>query len=157
MTPPQTCNSEEDFERLFNLLAEIPSFTGKGEVPKMMRWFSTNSCFKFYKEEFWVLKMVLEHTYGADGGDGDDLAEEDDGMDLARVLRLNPRKEFQALRAGTGGLKLAQKLVRMWLHRTIRVYYYGTKACWSWYTEMCKDVKTPQDNLNYIRKVQTVK
>ena len=54
-----------------------------------------------------------------------------------------------------GGFKLAQRLLNWWLHSYIRVYYYGTKQCWTWFTYQCKHVRTPQQGLKFFIRQAT--
>ena len=58
------------------------------------------------------------------------------------TLKINdiPKKELSALQSPNGGLELAQKIMGQWLLSMILIYYYATKATWTWYTEQRKAV-----------------
>jgi len=60
-----TVESLEDRAALFSSLAELPSFTRKGVAPKMMRWFSVNDLWEERSQEFYALKMILQHCSGS--------------------------------------------------------------------------------------------
>ena len=60
-----TVESPEDRAALFSSLAELPSFTRKGVAPKMMRWFSVNDLWEERSQEFYALKMILQHCSGS--------------------------------------------------------------------------------------------
>ena len=53
--------SESMREEAFNALPRMQSFSTKGPLGKMMRWFSWNNCAEFHLPEFWGIGFVLEH------------------------------------------------------------------------------------------------
>lgn len=81
---------------------------------------------------------------------GEDEAGPDDGeADPAAAMHKDPRKELSAMKAQTGGLKLAAKLLCPWLRKHASMYCAATKSVWTWYTHQVKHVKTPADGLAY--------
>ena len=145
MKPCGPCSTDEDFEALWDKMPELETFCAKTENPKAMRWFSVNSCCEDNFEEFWPLKMVMGYDQVGDecADDGVDEPFEDPSALAAR----NPRAELKELKSATGGLKLARKLLTPWLHSTIRVYFWGSKATWTMFTEQCKPGKIPKQQL----------
>ena len=53
-------NSEADYERLYKSLARLNSFTSKGPVGKLMRWFAWNQQCQFHIDERAALEMLLD-------------------------------------------------------------------------------------------------
>ena len=53
------CDSREDMQRVFGLLAKLPSCTESGPVLKLARWLSIQEVWKYYRKEMWGLKLVL--------------------------------------------------------------------------------------------------
>ncbi len=86
---------------------------------------------------------TLSHT--ARQKDGPDAS----SADPADAMNADPREELRALRATTGDMPLAEKLLTPWLRRTMNIYYCGTKSLWSWYTEQVAKVKNTADGLRY--------
>ena len=108
-----------------------------------MRWFSANGSFKENFPEFWLLKMILQFFYKGEQLDEEEYA------DPAAASNKDPRKELNALRATQGGLKLGLRLLTGWLHTHTRVFYFGAKATWSFYTDQRLNCKAPRDRLLY--------
>ncbi len=113
-------------------------------IVQFPRWFSINQVFEELHQEFWAFRMILRHSQGDGPPDVLESVE-----DPARLMHKDPKKELQALKSSAGGLVLAERLLTPWLHNRIRIYCYGTKACWTWYTEQVKHVKTPAEGLAY--------
>jgi hypothetical protein len=148
------CSTEAENEALFRAVATLPSFHLKESCPKLGRWFSWNQCFDEQGKEFWALKMLLEsHLEEEDDGETvEDLIVQRRDL-LAAGREMDPRAELAALRnAGNGGLRLAYRLMTAELHQDARILYTVTGACWAWYTQQVKTVKTPtQAFLNSAR------
>ena len=53
------------------------------------------------------------------------------------------------MRAATGGMPLAEKLLTPWLRRAMNIYYCGTQSLWTWYTEQVTKVKNTAQGLQY--------
>ena len=138
-------STEEDHLAVFLKLADMASVCEKGAAPKMMRWFNINELWADRGQDFWALRMLLEFHHGGDGSEALDAAE-----DPGALMQSNPRKELRELRASHGGMKLAQKLLTPWLRTTMKLYYYGTKSSWTWYTEQVQHCKTPKQGIAYL-------
>ena len=122
--------TEQDFENLWESLAETRSCNQMCGNIKAMRWFATNSTFEEQGAEFWVIKLLLRHWFNK----GVPTPEDDAEVDPIEAFAKNPRKELAELRANSQGFELAEKLLTPWLHRNIRVYIWATRACWSWFS-----------------------
>ena len=68
-------------------------------------------------------------------------------MDPSVEANRRPKQEMQQLRANNGSMKLAMKLLTPWLHATSRVYYYASKAGWTFYTSHCRNGRNPTQQL----------
>ena len=96
---------------------------------------------------FWPLKMIMRYDMvGVFQGN----APPEEYIDPDILANRNPREELRELRANAGGWKLAEKLITPWLHATINVYYWGTRATWTFYTRHCRLGKTPAQNVARI-------
>ena len=143
---PPPC-ADADFERIWNLMPEMPGFSGKLEPIKLMRWFSANGRHKAESSSFWLTKMVLvDHLRG----EAEDIA--DLLADPSHIRGMTPKEELRQLKNHAGGFQLAEQVLCPWLHDTIRVYYYGTMAQWSKYTDHVQNNKGAKDNLARIIK-----
>jgi len=129
----------QDHERIFETLAELPSFKNKGATPKMMRWFSVNEMWDDRRREFWSLKLILQHASSSEDGPQAEV------FDPASIREGNAKKELAALKAKHGGLSLAEKLITPWLRSRMKIYTAATRPSWTWYTEQVTTVKTPRD------------
>jgi len=89
------------------------------------------------------------------GADCDDNRADEPFEDPSARAARNPIAELKELKSANGGWKLARKLLTVWLHSTIRVYYWGSKATWTMFTDQCTHGKTPKDQL--IRYVKWAK
>ena len=138
----ESASTNEDFENLWGLLDELKSFTNKLGNPKAMRWFSLNDSCKDHFPEYWPLKMVMRFNSTTW-----DTPQEGTYVDPAISSQRNPREELRHLRANSGGWKLAEQIMTPWLHATIRVYYWATKATWYFYAQHCDVGKTPTQNI----------
>lgn len=138
------CYTEDDMSAMWDMLPDL--WITKEAAPKMMRWFSFNQAFHERASWFWPTKMILTHHLRRTQPEVGTME------DPAHVMQRDPRKELQALKASMGGLALAEKLLNPWLHFAIRVYYYGTKASWTWYTEQRTRVKNCDASLRFLLK-----
>ena len=81
--------------------------------------------------------------------DPDNNGLEFDDLDAAAKEK-SPRAQLAALKAAGGGLKLAYKLMSEKLWRHAKILYIAQRACWTWYTEQVKRVKTPAQGMRDI-------
>ena len=139
--------SDEDHEALRLAVACLPSYSRKGSLPKLGRWFSWNGCAHEQMPEFHASKMLFEHHL--DSGELDpDLADAFDGL-VAAGKAPTPAAQLAALKNVSGGLSLAYKLMSSSLHAHAKILYYVSKPCWDWYVTQVTEVKTPADGLRY--------
>ena len=141
--------TEQDNIQLYEMLKSMSSFTKKGPMCKLMRWFSFNESAKAYHGctsesgevtgQLWALKMVLEHHFEIAPDDGDAAPQP-----VLPVSEADPQEELRKLKAQTGALRLAPKLINednLWVLDLVMTvseaswYTYGTKA------KHCKSVE----------------
>jgi hypothetical protein len=60
-----------------------------------------------------------------------------------------PQAELAAMKQVDGGINLAYKLMSTALRDHCRVLLIASKACWDWYTDQVKNVKSPRDAIKY--------
>ena len=140
--------SEADFDQLWQSLIDIPGFMTKLENVKPSRWFSTNGRFVAERTGFWPLKMVLgHHLFGAAASDRVD--------DEYTPVHRNAKKDMAELRAASagGGFLLAEKLLTHWLHDHIRIWFYATKASWTFYDTQIDEVKNSKHAVAFFVKM----
>jgi hypothetical protein len=141
------CMSDEDHEALWAAVACLPTYSQKGSLPKLGRWFSWNGCAHEQMPEFHATKMLFEHHL--DSGQLDpDLADAFDGL-VAAGEAATPAAQLAALKNTSGGLSLAYKLMSSSLQAHTKILYYVAKPCWDWYVAQVEGVKTPADGLRY--------
>ena len=138
--------TDEEQEAVWKHIATTSSFVQAGEDTKLGRWFSWNASAHKYLREFHTTKMLLEaHVPDIPDPDGDGVAWDD--LDALATSRGTPREQLSKLKATTGGLRLAYKLMHCSLHECLLVMYVATQAAWSWYTREVQEVKSPRQGL----------
>ena len=60
-----------------------------------------------------------------------------------------PQAELAAMKKVDGGINLAFKLMSTALRDHCRILLVASKACWDWYTDQVKHVKSPRDSIKY--------
>ena len=60
-----------------------------------------------------------------------------------------PAAELAAMKAASGGIRLAYKLMSSSLQCHIKILYVATQQLWTWYADQVATVKTPTDGFNY--------
>ena len=70
-----------------------------------------------------------------------------DDLDALATSQGTPREQLCKLKATTGGLRLAYKLMHASLHQVLLIMYIATQAAWSWYTREVQQVKSPRQGL----------
>lgn len=60
-----------------------------------------------------------------------------------------PQAELAAMKKVDGGINLAYKLMSTALRDHCRILLVASKACWDWYTDQVKHVKSPRDGIKY--------
>lgn len=145
------CDRSRLYQHLPNLAT---SFIHSKEMCKLGRWFSWNDCAKQQLGEFWVAKMLIEHFLASDGSQNtDETIVAFDNLDhVAR--KKTPQAELQALKSANGGLNLAYKLMTGECLQHARILYVCTKACWTWYAQNVKQVKSPKEGLEDLARLQ---
>ena len=148
-----TLDTEDDYKALFDTLAELPSFTSKGPVVKLMRWYAWWTSFDWLdtphgekrQAEYYATKMIYEHHLQSTSG-------EVIHTDMAALLSdqtLSPQDQLRRLKQATGGFKLAHKIMTDDLYSNARVLYSIGQATWSEHVFNVEKVKTPQDGLRH--------
>jgi len=142
------CDTAEDHEALWDAVAGLESFHNKLSMPKLGRWFAWNGCAHMQMKEFHATKMLFEHHL-EDSADSDEVETFDTESFEAAAKAETPQGELAALKASSGGLRLAYKLMSSSLQRHIKILYVATQQCWTWYADQVDKVKTPSQGLNY--------
>ncbi|CAK9091627.1 Probable ubiquitin-conjugating enzyme E2 23 (E2 ubiquitin-conjugating enzyme 23) (Ubiquitin carrier protein 23) [Durusdinium trenchii] len=97
--------SREDAEALFQSMKNLPSFTKKGPLVKLMRWFSFFESMAFLAGQFWVNKMIFQENLA-------DNPEKEEAEDFVLPEEeKDPAKELQELKKKQGSWTLAPKLI----------------------------------------------
>jgi hypothetical protein len=137
-------STEDEQHALWEAVANLPSFHHKLSAPKLGRWLSWNNCAHEHMPEFTATKMLFEYHLGQQP-DPDEVSTFNVDRDsiLAAGRAPNPRAELAALKRASGGLTLAYKLMSSDLQVHVKIAYTATQACWDWYTDEVKTVKTP--------------
>ena len=156
-------SSDEDQQRIWHLLPELASrelawdlpkvekwsFAQTPEFSKLSSWYSWNRSAKSQIPEFIATKMLYEfHLKGSVADPDDDPTDFTDLKEAGKVK--DPKKQLQAMRAATGGIALAYKLMNSQLLEMAKVMYCCTMAVWKAYGERTKKCKTPYHRLQYL-------
>jgi hypothetical protein len=104
------CDTAEDHEALWDAVAGLESFHNKLSMPKLGRWFAWNGCAHMQMKEFHATKMLFEHHL-EDSADPDEVETFDTESFEAAAKAKTPQAELAALKASSGGLRLAYKLM----------------------------------------------
>lgn len=123
-------------QQVFDMLAELESWTRKQSLVKQSRWFSWNESAHTHLKEFWASRMLLEWYFDGEV-DPDDLS----------------LGSFKLCRESLGGLKLAFKCLSTQVFESSCIVYICSQPCWSWYTNQVQNVKTSMDNLVYQKSM----
>ena len=129
--------TEDDWKLLFDDLSEV--LKNKIVTPKGQRWFSFNERWEAHGEDFWAMKYILRHYFGISNEivDGQD--------DSVANIYLTPKQELSELKSKEGAMKIGEKVMSNWLHDTIPIYFFGSKATWSWYNHQRSKVSSSFD------------
>ena len=129
--------TEDDWKLLFDDLSEV--LKNKIVTPKGQRWFSFNERWEAHGEDFWAMKYILRHYLGISNKivDGQD--------DSVANIYLTPKQELRDLQSKEGAMKIGEKVMSNWLHDTIPIYFFGSKATWSWYNHQRSKVSSSFD------------
>lgn len=137
-------DTDGDWDDLWSRFCEL--FTTKLSGVKQLRWFSTNEAFKDNGISFfWPLKLVLRHHFGRRPDEDPETFQ-----NPVAITKTSPAKELAALKANNNGLRVAERVLNPWTHFHIRVYAYGSKATWTWYTNCRKRVKSALEGVRYV-------
>lgn len=141
---------------VWDQLGSIKSFTRKGTLPKLSRWFSWNEAADEQAPSFNVLKLILRYHFG-DGTEIDpDLCQQKKELDQLAHLKSGEeeddkntmRKQFNILREKVGGgLKLAFHIMSNRLLQRIHVIRASCRPVWTWYSSSVKGLKNPADQV----------
>jgi hypothetical protein len=139
--------NDDDFLKIWNAMPEAKGYKTKEEPIKIMRWFSSNKHIKHERLAFWITKMLLVWEHGKIS---DDKVFVEYVNDPADIIHKDPRKELQQLRENKGGWQLAKELMTPHLLLYAKIYYWISKAQWTWYTTQCREITTPEQGLAYF-------
>ena len=106
----------------------------------------------FYNEAFeehgvsflWPLELILRHHFGRRHDENPESF-----RDPVAITMSSPSKELAALKSNLNGLKVAETVLNHWTHFHIRVYAYGSKSTWTWYTHIRKNVRSSVDGIRF--------
>ena len=134
----------EETQELFDELATMDSFTTKGPLIKLMRWFSWFESMAFCHGELIATKMILEHSSqvgGEKSGEEVDEAPKGNIKDDAEQLReLKKRK---------GSWKLAPQLITNKNLANKDIIMAVGKASWSLFASRAKEIVSPVHVLEF--------
>jgi hypothetical protein len=134
---------EAAYERLFDLLVDLPSYNFKGPVPKMMRWYAWWDGFQFHHAELWANKGILR--YSCQFADVDDIS-------VVKPVLQTPEAELRQLKSQSGGFKLAYRMITTELDYYSRGLFIVGQECWSTHASRAENIKTPKHAIkNYIK------
>ena len=131
--------SPEQRVKMFEAMRGMKSCQILGPLAKLMRWYSWWESNEFYSGECWMTRCLMLH------GKTTDLDEDSLDASFAVPEGLTPKEELKQLKMKHGGWKLAPALITkasMWEKTAIAEL---GKPLWTHYTEMTKNVKTPED------------
>ena len=118
-----------DAHDVWRRLADTPTFSRKGALPKLGRWFSWNGVAEEQLQELSVLRMRLDWSSGSEADE-----EAGEPQTLAAAGEHNdPRAELRALQSAAGGFKLAHLLLTDELRLNARALFAATQVLWTWY------------------------
>ena len=127
-------------------LCSLRSHTRGLETVKLGRWFSWNATASQLLSEFHASQMLLEahlDNHGQDQAEGEDF----DDLQRAAAPAASRSDLIAKVKQAGGGLSLTYRLMSSRLLETLQIMYVATQACWSWYTNEVKTVKTPRQGL----------
>ena len=141
-----TLETEADYKALFDTLTELPSFTNKGPVVKLMRWYAWWSSFDWLEKphgdgrraEFYATKMIYEHHLQNTSGD----VIHTDMAALLNDTSLSPQEQLRKLKQANGGFRLAHKVMTDELYSNSKVLYSIGQATWTEHVSNVDNKKT---------------
>ncbi len=136
------------YRALFDSLPELVTFSSKGPLTKLMRWFAWWNNFHFHAPEFWLTKMVYEYYLGGQNIEGEAV----EAVSFLAESDETPEAQIRKLKAQVGGFQLAHRLMTQELFDNARVLYSVGQPVWDVHTNRAKTVKTPAHGLRYLSK-----
>ena len=149
---------------LWDQMLQLPSFSKKGALVKLARWFGWNEVCNEMLAEYHAFKMVLEDSLDLDdesnpssvlpnsvptaqGPSMNDPTSQ--GLLNAAATRkeISPKEELSLMKTTTGGFKLAWKLMTEDLYYPSHILLEVTRPLWSWYAAEIQSVKSLQDSV----------
>ena len=121
---------------IFQMLAELETWTKKGSAVKQSRWFSWHDSAHDHLKEWWASRMIYEWYFSGE-------------VDIDSIDN-TVFKSFKQARESTGGLKLALKCMSLHCFEMTWLVYLCSQPCWTWYTNQVQQVKTSDDNLAQV-------
>ena len=128
--------SYHESQDLFQSLHVLDSFSTKGPLIKLMRWFSFFESMVFYEGELYCTKLVLES--GKDGGGSEAEVQDEEALPQNK----DDRKELQELKRRKGTWNLAPQLITPRALCIKDIIMSVGKATWHCFSERAREVKT---------------
>lgn len=85
------CDTDAEREHVYLSCLHAPSLHRQGTYPKMGRWFSWNQVACEQIDEFWILRMLLEHHLSPSSGPD----EASTAFDEAALVEAGPAKKHE--------------------------------------------------------------
>ena len=130
-------------QAVFNKVLEMASFNKHLSHPKLANWFAWNKSAKEQIPEFFAAKMVFESQVECELGDPDNA--EAGSFEIG--ANTDPRKELNSILQNGGGLRLGYRLMKSSMHSHLLILSVAENACWDYYVNEVKNVKSPADHL----------
>ena len=121
---------------IFQMLAELDTWTKKGSAVKQSRWFSWHDSAHEHLKEWWASRMIYEWYFSGE-------------VDIDSIDNTE-YSSFKQARESTGGLKLALKCMNQHCFEMSWLVYLCSQPCWTWYTNQVQEVKTSADNVAQV-------
>ena len=115
----------------------MTSWTQKGSLPKMSRWFSWHQVASEYLREFWASRMLFEWRFCHEM-----LPDPDFNGHTTNFREWRSSEQFN-------GLKLAYQCCSASVYESAWVIFTVSRACWTWHTQNVETVKSTWDNIAY--------
>lgn len=131
-------------QELFQSLHCLDSFTKKGPLIKLMRWFSFFESMLFHQGELYCTKMVLEHSMGIEEPGSEAEVEVEEWPKTK-----DDRKELQELKKRKGTWKLAPQLINSRSLCIKDIILSVGKATWQHFSERARNIVTPNHVLEH--------
>ena len=135
---------EADRESLLSSMASLHNFMVKGDLVKLMRWFSFFQCCAEWQGDFFATRMVMEQQVFQEGEEKSEEEPEQQGYETT-----DPKAELAALKKRKGTFALGPSLVTERAIAEKDILLSVCKAAWAEHANMARSLKNPQQILEY--------